>query len=63
MWLMAAGMRKCCECMRVWRLQSTQPLLLLLQGVTKNSRKERLAAKFVENEFEKVDRLMEVIFR
>jgi len=34
-----------------------------LQGVTKNSRKERLAAKFVEAEFEKVDRLMEIAFR
>jgi hypothetical protein len=31
--------------------------------VTKNSRKERLAAKFVEAEFEKVDRLMELAFR
>jgi hypothetical protein len=31
--------------------------------VTKNSRKERLAAKFVEAEFEKVDRLMELLFR
>ncbi|WIA28620.1 hypothetical protein OEZ86_011157 [Tetradesmus obliquus] len=35
----------------------------LFQGVTKNSRKERLAAKFVEAEFEKVDRLMELLFR
>eukprot|EP00775_Hariotina_reticulata_P010490 gene10490-10649_t len=35
----------------------------LFQGVTKNSRKERLAAKFVEAEFEKVDRLMEIAFR
>lgn len=37
--------------------------LFWLQGVTKTSRKERLAAKFVEAEFEKVDRLMEVAFR
>lgn len=35
----------------------------LFQGVTKTSRKERLAAKFVEAEFEKVDRLMEIAFR
>lgn len=33
------------------------------QNVTKTSRKERLAAKFVEAEFEKVDRLMEITFR
>jgi hypothetical protein len=31
--------------------------------VTKNSRQERLASKFVEAEFEKVDRLMEIVFR
>lgn len=36
---------------------------VLCQGVTKTSRKERLAAKFVEAEFEKVDRLMEIAFR
>lgn len=35
----------------------------LFQGVTKTSRKDRLAAKFVEAEFEKVDRLMEIAFR
>lgn len=36
---------------------------LCVQGVTKDSRKNRLAAKFVEAEFEKVDRLMEICFR
>lgn len=38
-------------------------LSCLLQGVTKDSRKNRLAAKYVESEFEKVDRLMEICFR
>jgi beta-catenin-like protein 1 len=35
----------------------------LMAGVTGAARRERVAAKFVENEFEKCDRLMEVFFR
>lgn len=35
----------------------------LTQGVSKASRRDRVAAKFVENEFEKCDRLMELFFR
>lgn len=35
----------------------------LLAGVTSKARRDRVAAKFVENEFEKCDRLMEIYFR
>lgn len=35
----------------------------LMAGVTSAGRRDRLAAKFVENEFEKCDRLMEIFFR
>lgn len=35
----------------------------LLQNIAKQSRRDRVAAKFVENEFEKCDRLMEIYFR
>lgn len=35
----------------------------LFDGLSRGSRKERLLSKFVENEFEKVDRLMELYIR
>ena len=35
----------------------------LFQGLARGSRRDRLAAKFVENEFEKCDRLMELYAR
>ena len=35
----------------------------LFQGLSRGSRRERVAAKFVENEFEKCDRLMELYNR
>ena len=35
----------------------------LFQGLARGSRRDRLAAKFVENEFEKCDRLMELYSR
>lgn len=35
----------------------------LFAGLAKPARRDRLAAKFVEAEFEKCDRLMEVFFR
>lgn len=35
----------------------------LFQGLPRGPRRERLASKFVEAEFEKVDRLMELYFR
>lgn len=35
----------------------------LFQGLSRGSRRDRLAAKFVENEFEKCDRLMELYAR
>lgn len=35
----------------------------LFQGLARGSRRDRLAAKFVENEFEKCDRLMEIYTR
>ncbi|EFN51521.1 hypothetical protein CHLNCDRAFT_27908, partial [Chlorella variabilis] len=35
----------------------------LLQNIAKQTRRDRVAAKFVENEFEKCDRLMEIYFR
>lgn len=35
----------------------------LFQGLSKGSRRDRVAAKFVENEFEKCDRLMELYNR
>ena len=35
----------------------------LFQGLSRGSRRDRLAAKFVENEFEKCDRLMELYNR
>ena len=33
------------------------------QGLPRGSKRDRVAAKFVENEFEKVDRLMELYSR
>ena len=35
----------------------------LFQGLSRGSRRDRVAAKFVENEFEKCDRLMELYNR
>ena len=35
----------------------------LMQGLARGSRRDRVAAKFVENEFEKCDRLMELYTR
>lgn len=35
----------------------------LFQGLSRGSRRDRLAAKFVENEFEKCDRLLELYSR
>ena len=35
----------------------------LFQGLSRGSRRDRLSAKFVENEFEKCDRLMELYSR
>ena len=35
----------------------------LFQGLARGSRRDRLAAKFVENEFEKCDRLLELYNR
>jgi len=35
----------------------------LFQGLSRGSRRDRVAAKFVENEFEKCDRLMELYSR
>lgn len=35
----------------------------LFQGLSRGSRRDRLAAKFVENEFEKCDRLVEFFDR
>ena len=35
----------------------------LLSGLPRGSRRDRVAAKFVEAEFEKCDRLFEVYFR
>lgn len=35
----------------------------LFQNLARGSRRDRLAAKFVENEFEKCDRLMELYMR
>lgn len=35
----------------------------LFQGLARGSRRDRLAAKFVESEFEKCDRLMELYIR
>lgn len=35
----------------------------LLGSITKGSRRDRVAAKFVESEFEKCDRLLEVYFK
>jgi beta-catenin-like protein 1 len=37
--------------------------LFLLGGITKGSRRIRLLGKFVENECEKIDRLMELYTR
>lgn len=37
--------------------------VLLLGGITKGSRRMRLLGKFVENECEKIDRLMELYTR
>jgi hypothetical protein len=37
--------------------------MCVLQLLSKGSRRDRLAAKFVESEYEKVDRLMEICFR
>ncbi len=36
------------------------PLLPSMQNLGRGSRRERVAAKFVESEFEKIDRLMEI---
>lgn len=35
----------------------------LFQGLSRGTRRDRLAAKFVENEFEKCDRLLELYAR
>ncbi|GKB07708.1 beta-catenin-like protein 1, partial [Tanacetum coccineum] len=39
------------------------PYLPLVGGVLRGSRRERLLSKFVENEYEKVDQLMELYMR
>ena len=35
----------------------------LFQGLARGSRRDRVSSKFVENEFEKCDRLMEIFAR
>lgn len=38
-------------------------LAVISAGILRGSRRDRLLSKFVENEFEKIDRLMELYMR
>lgn len=48
-------------------LSKSWPLIWMIYaltgGVLRGSRRERLLSKFVENEYEKIDRLMELYIR
>ena len=50
-----------CQTLRPSRIRSSHAAPL--QGLGRSSKRDRVAAKYVENEFEKVDRLMELYAR
>lgn len=56
------------SCSILWRKQDLNMFIIsilynILGGVTRGSRRDRLLSKFVENECEKIDRLMEFYIR
>ena len=48
---------------RFWHSSSSVPHVAFAGGLTRGSRRERLLSKFIESEFEKIDRLMELYLR